>query len=293
MNTVQPSIPIFYSQNQSVPLTVEVSATSPSAHKPAMVVEEALRRYPDKLRIVDFQPLTREDIKQAHDSDYVDGVLNSLVENGFGNKLPEVAAALPWTNGSLFAAANHALYNQTMAMSPTSGFHHACYDKAMGFCTFNGLMIAVFKLWAEQITRDVKTFGIIDFDAHYGNGTQDIIEKFDVSRHWLVHETFGKYAKKQIDYEPWLDQLPDYLATKFKGCSLLFYQAGADPHIDDPYGGFLTTEQMLRRDQIVFQMAKYFKVPIVWNLAGGYQTPANKVIDLHMNTFEAAFASQF
>lgn len=287
------TIPIFYSDKQTVSADVEVSKTSPSAHKPALVVSEVLRRYSGKVHLVEFQPLSRDDIKLAHDDVYVDGILDLEVENGFGNKLEEVAATLPWTTGSLFAAANYALYNQTMAMSPTSGFHHACYDKPMGFCTFNGLMIALFKLWKEQITRDVKTFGIIDFDAHYGNGTQDIINKYDISSQWLVHETFGKYAKKDLDYDYWLDQLPAYLASKFKSCSLILYQAGADPHINDPYGGYLTTEQMRRRDMIVFDVVKTLRIPTVWNLAGGYQTPVSRVIDLHMNTFEAAFANQF
>lgn len=66
----------------------------------------------------------------------------------------------------------------------------------------------------------------------------------------------------------------------------MFYQAGADPHIDDPLGGELTTEQMRQRDRIVFEYAKEEKKPIVWNLAVGYQIPIDKVIELHLNTVE-------
>lgn len=286
-------IPIFYSPEQSVPQSVNVSATSPSAHKPEMVVVEALQRFGERVRVQAVSPLTPDDIKLAHDSVYVDGILDCSIANGFDNKLPEVAKSLLWTSGSLYHAAKYALQNQTMAMSPTSGFHHACYDRALGFCTFNGLMVTLLKLWKEQITRDVKPFGIVDFDAHYGNGTQDIIDRFGISKNMLVHETFGKYAVKKADYEPWLDFLPEYLENKFRGCKLIIYQAGADPHINDPYGGFLTTGQMLRRDYIVFEMAKRLGIPLVWNLAGGYQEPVSKVIDLHMNTFEAALAHQF
>ena len=46
-------------------------------------------------------------------------------------------------------------------------------------------------------------------------------------------------------------------------------QAGADPHIDDPLGGTLTTAQMRERDRTVFQQLGH--LPMVWNLAGGYQ----------------------
>ena len=49
----------------------------------------------------------------------------------------------------------------------------------------------------------------------------------------------------------------------------MIYQAGADPHIDDPLGGILTTKQMSWRDRQVFEQLGH--KPLVWNLAGGYQ----------------------
>ena len=66
---------------------------------------------------------------------------------------------------------------------------------------------------------------------------------------------------------------------------MLLYQAGADPHINDPLGGCLTTEQMRKRDAIVFEYCANRGIPVVWDLAGGYQTPLSKVLDLHEATF--------
>lgn len=71
----------------------------------------------------------------------------------------------------------------------------------------------------------------------------------------------------------------------------MLYQAGADPHIDDPLGGFLTTEQMTERDAQVFKGLKYRGVPVAWVLAGGYQDPLSKVIDLYVSTMRAAIAA--
>jgi acetoin utilization deacetylase AcuC-like enzyme len=72
------------------------------------------------------------------------------------------------------------------------------------------------------------------------------------------------------------------------------YQAGADVHIDDIYGGILTTEQMIERDTKVFTIARDLKIPIAFNLAGGYQVDKNgditKVLDLHINTVKAAIS---
>lgn len=74
---------------------------------------------------------------------------------------------------------------------------------------------------------------------------------------------------------------------RFSDCDLLMYQAGADPHVDDPLGGFLTTEQLARRDQIVFSEAKAMQIPVVWNLAGGYQEPVYEVLRIHNATMRA------
>ena len=41
---------------------------------------------------------------------------------------------------------------------------------------------------------------------------------------------------------------------------------------------------MIERDRIVFEGAHAGSVPIAWNLAGGYHSPLEKVIDLHRNT---------
>jgi acetoin utilization deacetylase AcuC-like enzyme len=65
------------------------------------------------------------------------------------------------------------------------------------------------------------------------------------------------------------------------------YQAGADPHVDDPLGGFLDTQQLYDRDQRVFRAARAHRLPMVWNLAGGYQEPLRRVLDIHDNTARA------
>ncbi len=70
----------------------------------------------------------------------------------------------------------------------------------------------------------------------------------------------------------------------------MLYQAGADPHIDDPLGGILSSEQMSWRDRQVFE--KLGHLSLVWNLAGGYQvvpgdTEAQKrepILALHRET---------
>lgn len=267
---------VFYNPNQSVKSN---KSFSPSAGKPELVAE--LFKKNKKVEInPSWEPLTIDQMSVAHARFFVDGVMSCERTNGFGNKLPEVAASLPWTNGSFYNAARYAYLNKTVTMSPTSGFHHAEWSRGDGFCTFNGLMISAVLLQEEF---NLSRIGIIDFDAHYGNGTDDIISALGVD--YIEHYTFGGMSNKfDTDYDSWIDGLESKLKKQFHDCELLLYQAGADPHVEDPLGGFLTTEQMRMRDKIVFKVAKKLGIPIVWNLAGGYQDPIEKVLELHENT---------
>jgi acetoin utilization deacetylase AcuC-like enzyme len=207
-------------------------------------------------------------------------VLSLKEANGFGNHSAEVAFSLPYTTGSLAAATLHALKNGETCASLTSGFHHAGYNNGGGFCTFNGIVVAA------QLALQVgaKKVGVLDCDNHYGDGTDDIIKELGLGKK-IHHWTFGKHVHTSSDALAWLALLPEIVA-KFKGCDVVIYQAGADPHVDDPLGGVLTTEQMRERDRIVFNVLDELKIPVAWNLAGGYQTPLRKVLDLHDATMQ-------
>jgi acetoin utilization deacetylase AcuC-like enzyme len=253
---------------------------SPSAGKPALVVASWLQLDP-AAEVIGFEPLTRANLALAHDRAYVDAVLDLDQSNGFGNRLAAIANTLPYTTGSFYAAAHHAFTTKESAASPTSGFHHASYNHGGGFCTFNGLMIAAQKLRQNG----ANTIGILDLDCHYGNGTDDIISRLGLRTH-VRHYTFGAEQINEHNADQWLTDLPRIIGL-FANCDVVLYQAGADPHLDDPLGGVLTTEQLYERDLIVFKTLRDLNVPVAWNLAGGYQNPIRKVLDIHDNTARA------
>lgn len=270
-------IPVFYSPK----MVANSECFSPSAAKPEKVVQSWQRQFP--IRLIEPTPVSLEEIACAHDKEWVTRILNGEADNGFSNRSLEVAAALPYTNGSMLSAARYALKTGQVAVAPCSGFHHAEYSRAMGYCTFNGLMITALALQKEG----VKKIGILDLDMHYGNGTDHILNKVG-NNGWCKHFSAGYDIERpdQVEYffNAWL---PDALAALEK-CDIVLYQAGADPHIMDPYGGWLETEELRKRDAIVFETLALAKVPVAWNLAGGYQVKADgsipAVLEIHDNT---------
>lgn len=278
------AIPVFFNER----MAAEIESFSPSAGKPRQaVLSWCALGLP--LRIVTPQPVRVDQFCLAHDRGHVADILACRTRNGFGNKSQAIAETLPWTSGAMLSAAREAMANRLVAIAPCSGFHHAAYDTTGGFCTFNGLMVTAAVLLHEG---HVARVGILDCDTHYGDGTDDIRRKLRLEAH-VPH-----YSARTKWHEP--GQAGDFLRTlpslveSFAGCGVLLYQAGADPHVDDPLGGWLTTAQLAKRDAIVFETAHKIGLPVAWNLAGGYQTPLRRVLDIHDNTLRAcveAFAT--
>jgi acetoin utilization deacetylase AcuC-like enzyme len=144
-------------------------------------------------------------------------------------------------------------------------------------------MVTALKLLA---TGECKRIAIIDADQHYGNGTDDIIRR--VKPVGIKHLTFGQYFHAPNHAGAYLSKMREAcLALRRRPPDLVIYQAGADAHRDDPLGGVLSTEEMYARDLMIFEACAVAKIPIAWNLAGGYQD-VEKIVEIHMNTFKAA-----
>lgn len=273
-------IPVFFTPS----MVADSSSFSPSAGKPKQVMASWMKlNIP--LTVYEPAPVSLDEFALAHDARFVRGVLAGELPNGFGNRSAEVAASLPWTSGAMRSAARHAWRQGGVAVAPCSGFHHAGWAQVSGFCTFNGLMVTAASLHAEGANR----IGILDCDHHYGDGTDDIIDHLDASD-WVTHFTAGRHTSKPPQAAAFFEKLPEVLRS-MADCDVVLYQAGADPHVDDPLGGWLTTVQLAERDRLVFEGLATLGVPVAWNLAGGYQREADgsipKVLEIHDNTLRA------
>lgn len=63
--------------------------------------------------------------------------------------------------------------------------HHACTEKAMGFCLFNNIAIAAHY---ARMTYGVERLCIIDWDVHHGNGTQEIFYESPATLFCSIHQ---------------------------------------------------------------------------------------------------------
>lgn len=275
------------------------------------LVRDAIAASGLAVEIVEPTPATDADLQRVHSEAYVraiaTGVPKELAES---QKFPwsqALADAVRWTNGGCIAALRLAL-DRGVAGNLASGFHHSHADHGEGFCTFNGLVVALEALRAERPIRAL----ILDMDLHYGNGTASLLASRPWAHQLSIYGNFYKANKAIRDVT--LERAPDtencrsiavpagangeaYVATldvldeaiDRARPDVLLYQAGADPYREDPYSPLdLGHEDLFARDERVFVTARRRGLPVMWVLAGGYTTDVSKVVAVHVNTFRAA-----
>lgn len=235
------------------------------------------------IRVVRSGPAQKHQLARAHDLRYVEGVLACQVPNGFGNTRPDVLAQVLAANGVMIKAVQEALHEpEHVVCAPVSGFHHASYHESAGYCTFNGLLVAVA---CARVQYPVPNVLIIDGDAHYGDGTDDILLKTQMSG--IVNLTHRTGGPNSLNKNIWEQTIRGLLTNRH--WDLVLYQAGADCHMDDPYGsGYLSAADWDHRDELVFNTCRRLEIPLVFNFAGGYNGDAT--IALHRRTLNCARA---
>jgi acetoin utilization deacetylase AcuC-like enzyme len=256
-------------------------------------------------------PVTEENLLLIHTQEYIDAIKTGepklLAES---QKFPwssDLFRAVTLTNGACIAAASQAL-KDGVSCALASGFHHAHADHGEGFCTFNGLIIALEILHREN---KIKSAAILDMDLHYGNGTASFLNErpFITSYSLYGNDYMNNKAFPDVKVRQHKDgknhlsfALPENCdrTTMFKTMDKVFalilekkpeiilYQAGADYFKEDPYSTLnLDYEDLYERDLKVFRFAKENKIPMAWVLAGGYTQPIEKVVKVHTNTVKA------
>jgi len=168
--------------------------------------------------------------------------------------------------------------------------HHACKDKAMGFCFFNNTVIAA-RYALER--HGLKRVAIVDFDVHHGNGTENIVAgdqrilmvsffqhpfypdggaRSNASN--LVNVPVPAYTKgdhvRDLVEAHWLPRLHAYKPE------MIFISAGFDAHRADDMGqmGLVEEDYAWITHRIMEVAQRHAKGRVVSCLEGGYNLDA-------------------
>jgi acetoin utilization deacetylase AcuC-like enzyme len=168
--------------------------------------------------------------------------------------------------------------------------HHACHDRAMGFCVFN--QVAVGARYALEC-HGLKRVAVVDFDVHHGNGTEDILQGDDrvlmvgIFQHpFYPHSGYGGAASNMVNVPVpaytkgmavreliethWIPRLEAFKPE------MIFISAGFDAHRDDDLGqlGLVEQDYSWITQRIKDVAARHAKGRIVSSLEGGYNLRA-------------------
>lgn len=177
--------------------------------------------------------------------------------------------------------------------------HHACRERAMGFCFFNNVAVAARYALARH---GLKRVAIVDFDVHHGNGTEDILAGDPrVLMVGFFQHPFYPYSGdapagdnmlnlpvpaytrgmeiRELIETYWMPRLEAFRPE------MLFVSAGFDAHREDDLGQLGLTEQDYAwiTGRIKDVARRHARGRIVSSLEGGYNLDAlGRSVEAHV-----------
>lgn len=203
-----------------------------------------------KYEIITPVPASYEDLSIVHSSEYIaDAVKNTA--------LFEMASLS--AGGAIMAAQTSLKHGPTFACIRPPG-HHAYKNSGWGYCLFSNMAIALLKLKKEG---SIKSAFVLDFDAHTGDGTKDVLAN------WDEVTILNPMAGNNKDY---IREIEDCI-KKIQYVDIVAVSAGFDSYQKD-VGGKLTSFDFY----LIGRLMKKFTKRMGHNrrfaiLEGGYYLP--------------------
>ncbi|MBC7119865.1 MAG: histone deacetylase [Methanobacteriaceae archaeon] len=222
------------------------------------------------LKIVEPKMASPTDILKVHSQSHLDYV-KGFAERGGGYLDYDTYMTSESYNVALLAAGGAITASEIVSEDGGWAYsvarppgHHATRDRAMGFCIFNNMAIAIEHLREKGLDH----FLIIDFDVHYGNGTADIFYDDPNIMYISIHQDPRTLypgtgfidemgaddgigytmnipmppGSNTSDYIWILSRILEPVKDEFKP-SMVFLEAGFDAHKDDPLANMRIDEE--------------------------------------------------
>ena len=145
---------------------------------------------PDALMPLAPRRATRTELERVHDSTYLDRLERFCAAGGGQIDADTAATTASWDAAVLAAGSGLAAVDALARGDASAAFcavrppgHHAVTRGAMGFCLLNNVAVTAAAL-RDQGERVL----IVDWDAHHGNGTQEIFWSDSAVLYVSLHE---------------------------------------------------------------------------------------------------------
>jgi acetoin utilization deacetylase AcuC-like enzyme len=231
-------------------------------------------------------PCTDKDILLAHTPELLKAVKSEKFFDLDTPSFPGIFEHARLAAGSALHAGLHCLTGEKSFSLMRPPGHHATKNSLGGFCYFNNIAIAAFRL-REKAGK----IAIIDFDCHHGNGTEDIVlgkkDFFYLSLHQSpLYPGTGLTSRDNcINHTISSTTPPDkYLAVLGDGLEqvarfrpdVLAVSAGFDSYVLDPITSLSLEKETYRT---IGSMLSQFGKPLFSVLEGGYSRDIPECIE--------------
>ena len=237
---------------------------------------------------------SEEDLLRAHSQEHLERV--KAAASDFDADTPayeDIYAHAARSAGAAIDVAHAALRgNRAFSLMRPPG-HHATRDRAMGFCYFSNVAIAAL----DALENGAQRVAIWDFDAHHGNGTEEIAAQnpriaFASIHQFPAYPGTGAKSFANIHNDPIAPDTPrqehvDAVERALRKLiafkpDLLLVSAGFDAYTGDP----LVQMTLEREDFATFgDWLNKIDIPVGAILEGGYSEELPELIDAFLTTW--------
>ena len=237
---------------------------------------------------------TKEELLRVHSPEHIERIAKVKEDFDLDTRAyPNIDRYARKSAGAAIEAARTALRGERAFSLMRPPGHHATRDRAMGFCYFSNMAVAAL----DALENGTNRVAIWDFDAHHGNGTEEIVARNPKIAFASIHQSpaypgTGLTSFANIDNYPIAPGTPrsEHVDVaeralekllKFKP-DLLLVSAGFDAYSGDPL-----VQMTLEQDDFARfgEGLGQIDTPAAAILEGGYSDALPELIDAFLSNW--------